>query len=117
MQPLTPYPGFALQTITTADKLRVLHEDLCHPVVTRMLHFVRSKNMPYFVENVRAIVQACQVCSEMKPRFIRRTPQTLIKACPWCNGYRRRKWTRKHEFKSWTRLIAFHIALIPLGKV
>ena len=36
---------------------------------------------------------------------------------PWCNGYRRRKWTRRHEFKSWTRLIAFHIALIPLGKV
>ena len=30
---------------------------------------------------------------------------------------RRRKWTRRHEFKSWTRLIAFHIALIPLGKV
>ena len=37
--------------------------------------------------------------------------------CPWCNGYRRRKWTRRHEFKSWTRQIAFHIALIPLGKV
>ena len=37
--------------------------------------------------------------------------------CPWCNGYRRRKWTRRHEFKFWTRLIAFHIALIPLGKV
>ena len=37
--------------------------------------------------------------------------------CPWCNGYGRRKWTRRHEFKSWTRLIAFHIALIPLGKV
>ena len=35
----------------------------------------------------------------------------------WCNGYRRRKWTRWHEFKSWTRLIAFHIALISLGKV
>ena len=37
--------------------------------------------------------------------------------CPWCNGYRRWKWTRWHEFKSRTRLIAFHIALIPLGKV
>ena len=35
----------------------------------------------------------------------------------WCNGYRRRKSTRRHEFKSWTRLIAFHIALLPLGKV
>ena len=37
--------------------------------------------------------------------------------CLWCNGYRRRKWTRQHEFKSKTRLIAFHIALMPLGKV
>ena len=27
------------------------------------------------------------------------------------------EWTRRHEFKSWTRLIAFHIALILLGKV
>ena len=36
---------------------------------------------------------------------------------PRCNGYCCRKWTRRHEFKSWTRLTAFHIALIPLGKV
>ena len=35
--------------------------------------------------------------------------------CWWCNGYRRRKWTRRHEFKSWTRLFAFHLALIPLA--
>ena len=33
------------------------------------------------------------------------------------NFDRCRKWTRRHEFKSWTRLIAFHLALIPLGKV
>ena len=37
--------------------------------------------------------------------------------CSWCNSYRRRKWTRRHEFKSWARLIAFNIALIPLRKV
>ena len=37
--------------------------------------------------------------------------------CPWCSRYRLRKWTRRHEFKFWTRLIAFHIALIPLGEV
>ena len=41
----------------------------------------------------------------------------FFRMCPWCNGYRRRKWIRRHKFKSWTRLIAFHIALIPLGKV
>ena len=40
-----------------------------------------------------------------------------LRRCPWCNGYRRRKWTRRHEFKSWIWLISFHIALIPLGKV
>ena len=49
-------------------------------------------------------------------------PRTILldrssKMCPWCNGYRPRKWTRQHEFKSWTKLIAFHIALIPLRKV
>ena len=44
-------------------------------------------------------------------------PSLYIRRCPWCNGYRRRKWPRRLEFKSWTRLIAFHIALIPLGKV
>ena len=36
--------------------------------------------------------------------------------CLWCNGYRRWKWTQQHEFKSLTRLIAFHIALNTLGK-
>ena len=41
----------------------------------------------------------------------------LIWRCLWCNGYRRGKWTRRHEFKSWTRWITFHIALISLGKV
>ena len=41
----------------------------------------------------------------------------LKRRCPWCNGYRPRKWTQWHEFKSWTRLIAFYMALIPLGKV
>ena len=42
---------------------------------------------------------------------------TYFRRCPWCSRYRRRKWTRRHEFKSWTWLTAFHIALIPLGKV
>ena len=40
-----------------------------------------------------------------------------FRRCPWCNCYRCRMWTRRHEFKSWTSLIIFHIALIPLGKV
>ena len=34
-----------------------------------------------------------------------------------CNGYQHRKWTQQHKFKSQTRLIVFHITLIPMGKV
>ena len=26
--------------------------------------------------------------------------------CPWCNGYRHRNWTRRHEFKWWTDCIS-----------
>ena len=33
------------------------------------------------------------------------------------NAYNRRKWTLSQEFKPWTRLCVFHIALISLGKV
>ena len=36
--------------------------------------------------------------------------------CPWCSRYRRRKYTRWHEFKSWTRLIAFSHSTNTLGK-
>ena len=41
----------------------------------------------------------------------------LLWRCPWCNGYHHKIWTWRYEFNSWTRLIAFHIALILLGKV
>ena len=37
--------------------------------------------------------------------------------CPWCDGYRRRKWTRGHEFKSSGRLMAFLHSTNTLGKV
>ena len=62
-----------------------LHSSLCHPGVTRLLHFVRSRNLPYSVDDVRRVTQACKVCSEVKPRFHRSVEEhTLIKAtAPW----------------------------------
>ena len=33
----------------------------------------------------------------------------------WYSGYRQRKWARRTDFKSWTKPVAFHIALMPLG--
>ena len=33
-----------------------------------------------------------------KPRY--QMQFHVISRCPWCNGYRRKKWTRWHEFKT-----------------
>ena len=57
-----------------------LHETLCHPGVTRLLHFVRSKNMPYSVDDVRQVISSCKVCAECKPRFYIPEKTSLIKA-------------------------------------
>ena len=53
----------------------------------------------------------------MQIRNLQKYHYVIIGRCPWCNSYRPRIWTRRYEFNSWTRLIAFHIALISLGKV
>ena len=62
-----------------------LHQSLCHPGVSRLLHFVRSRNLPFSVEDVRRVTQSCKICSEVKPRFYRSTEEhNLIKATlPW----------------------------------
>jgi len=44
-----------------------------------MLHFVRSKNLPYST-TVRSIVPNCKICAEVKPRFYRPQEGSLIKA-------------------------------------
>ena len=39
-------------TIGTSH-LKELHVSLCHPGVTRMAHFVRSKNLPFSLSEIR----------------------------------------------------------------
>lgn len=62
------------------DSLYSLHEALCHPGVTRLNHFVRSKNLPYSLDEVKRVTSQCQICAESKPRFHRPEEVPLIKA-------------------------------------
>ena len=62
------------------NSLYKLHESLGHPGITRTLHFVRSRNLPYSVEDVKRIVGRCKVCLEVKPRFYKPVNQHLIEA-------------------------------------
>lgn len=62
------------------DKLFEIHQDLCHPGVTRMYHFVRIRNLPFSLEDVKRINSTCPICAEIKPNFFKKTNSHLIKA-------------------------------------
>ncbi|KAJ4439883.1 hypothetical protein ANN_08012 [Periplaneta americana] len=61
------------------DKLRTLHQALCHPGITRLYHWVRSKNLPYSLDDIKKVTASRNVCAELKPRFFRHNGK-LIKA-------------------------------------
>ena len=61
-----------------------IHKVLGHPGVTRLSHFVKTKNLPFSVEDVKKVCSNCQICAEIKPRFFRKPVETLVKAMhPW----------------------------------
>lgn len=64
----------------STSNLSDIHDGLCHPGVTRLLHFVRSRNLPFSTEDVKKTCASCRICSELKPQFYRPTGETLIKA-------------------------------------
>ena len=59
--------------------LQELHEQLCHPGITRLSHFVRNRNLPYTQDNVRTVTENCKSCCYLKPHFLR-SKGTLINA-------------------------------------
>lgn len=67
-------------SVVSNSTLREIHNGLCHPGVTRLLHFVRSKNLPFSTDDVRRICASCKPCSEIKPKFYNLTDGKIIKA-------------------------------------
>ena len=67
--------------ITTSEsRLMSLHKELCCPGVTRLWNFVRAKNLPYSLEDVRKCCRDCTTCAEIKPQFYVTKNNTLVKA-------------------------------------
>ena len=64
----------------TLNRLRDLHVALCHPGVTRMAHYVRTKNLPYSLADIREMTANCKECLEIKPQFVHSDGAHLIKA-------------------------------------
>lgn len=57
-----------------------IHSGLCHPGVSRMLHFIRSKNLPFSTDDVKKVCASCRICAEIKPNFYKQPGGTLITA-------------------------------------
>ena len=61
------------------QELHQIHQKLCHPGITRLTHFVRTKNLPYSLDQVKQITESCKSCMYLKPKFPN-LQGTLIKA-------------------------------------
>ena len=70
----------AFCSAVSSCNLEELHRDLCHSGVTRLLHFVRSKNLPFSTDDVKRVCSSCGACAEFKARFYRPDEGTLTKA-------------------------------------
>ena len=57
-----------------------IHAALCHPGVTRLSHFIKSRNLLYSTENVKQVCKECRVCQEIKPKYYQPKKVHLIKA-------------------------------------
>ena len=58
-----------------------LHESLCHPGITRLAHYVKVKNLPFSLSDIKNVIQACKDCSKVKVSFLKpEDKMKLIKA-------------------------------------
>ena len=57
-----------------------LHRSLCHPGVSRMYHYVKTKNLPYSLEQVQKMTAACSTRAEIKPQFYKPVETHIVKA-------------------------------------
>ena len=55
--------------LNNMERLHEIQENLCHPVITRLAHFVKVRNLPYSIEEVKIVCAACAVCARWKPCF------------------------------------------------
>ena len=61
------------------QELSRLHPELCHPGISRFLHFAKSKNLAYSLKDIEEVCKGCQICAEIRPTFYKPQPSVLIK--------------------------------------
>ena len=65
---------------TSTTSLYDIHAALCHPGVTRLHHYIKTKNLPFTINKIRDMIAGCRICCEVKPNFFKQQTPPLIKA-------------------------------------
>ena len=60
--------------------LKKLHDNLCHAGITRLLHYVGSKNMPFSTKKVKETCTSCKIYVDLKLLFASSPRVNLIKS-------------------------------------
>ena len=53
----------------SSNSLHDIHTALCYPGITRLNHFIKTKNLPYSLDNIKHVWKECKICQEVKPRY------------------------------------------------
>ena len=64
---------------TLSSNLAEIRVALCHSSVTRLLHFFRTKNVPFSTDDICKVCSNCRICAELKPSFHKLIETQLIK--------------------------------------
>ena len=64
----------------SSGNLMEVHKALGCPGVTRLFHFVKEKNLPYSLNDVKKTCGSCDICAELKPQFFSPPTNHLIEA-------------------------------------
>ena len=57
-----------------------IHASLSHPGVNLSDYYMKTKNLPISLQEVRDTVARCRICSEVKPRYLKSHSVLLIRA-------------------------------------
>ena len=53
----------------SSNAIKELHNSLCHPGITRLSRFVRTRNFPFSMDDIKKATSDCHLCSKLKPQF------------------------------------------------
>lgn len=69
MQLFINYRVRVVQAYVIHHLLHEIHVSGCLPGITRVYHFVKLKNLPFSLDDVRRVCNACKICLEIKPHI------------------------------------------------